>query len=88
MGVMPRQRRFTVVGTVPDGPLRCRLADRLVDLEPGMLLAGTDRVDHIEVKVANVYDAPRIADRDRRASSGRTTSRRTGPTSTSSCTRR
>jgi lipoprotein-releasing system permease protein len=33
-----------------------------VDLERGMLLAGTDRVDHIEVKVANVYDAPRIAD--------------------------
>ena len=27
-----------------------------------MLLAGTDRVDHIELKVANVYDAPRIAD--------------------------
>ena len=27
-----------------------------------MVLAGTDRVDHIEVKVADVYDAPRIAD--------------------------
>jgi lipoprotein-releasing system permease protein len=27
-----------------------------------MMLAGTDRVEHIEVKVANVYDAPRIAD--------------------------
>ena len=33
-----------------------------VDLDTGMVLAGTDRVDHIEVKVANVYDAPRIAD--------------------------
>ena len=33
-----------------------------VDLDTGMLLAGTDRVDHIEVKVANIYDAPRIAD--------------------------
>ena len=27
-----------------------------------MLLAGTDHVDHIELKVANIYDAPRIAD--------------------------
>jgi len=33
-----------------------------VDLDTGMVLAGTDRVDHIEVKVADVYDAPRIAD--------------------------
>jgi lipoprotein-releasing system permease protein len=33
-----------------------------VDLETGMLLAGTDRVDHIEVKVADIYDAQRIAD--------------------------
>ena len=27
-----------------------------------MLVAGTDRVEQIELKVANVYDAPRIAD--------------------------
>jgi lipoprotein-releasing system permease protein len=33
-----------------------------VSLEQGMRLAGTDRVDRIELKVANIYDAPRIAD--------------------------
>jgi lipoprotein-releasing system permease protein len=27
-----------------------------------MLLAATDRVEHIELKVADIYDAPRIAD--------------------------
>ena len=27
-----------------------------------MLLAATDHVEHIELKVANIYDAPRIAD--------------------------
>ena len=34
----------------------------LVSLDAGMRVAGTDRVARIELKVADVYDAPRIAD--------------------------
>jgi lipoprotein-releasing system permease protein len=62
MGVMPRQRRFQVVGTFRVGLYDIDSSTGLVGLEPGMLVAGTDRVDHIEVKLANAYDAPRVAD--------------------------
>ena len=62
MGVMPRQRRFKVVGIFRLGLYEVDAGSGFVDLERGMLLAGTDRVGHLEVKVANVYDAPRIAD--------------------------
>jgi len=62
MGVMPRQRRLKVVGLFRLGLYEVDAGSGFVDLERGMLLAGTDRVDHIEVKVASVYDAPRIAD--------------------------
>jgi lipoprotein-releasing system permease protein len=62
MGVMPRQRRLKVVGLFRMGLYEVDAGSGFVDLDTGMLLAGTDRVDHIEVKVANVYDAPRIAD--------------------------
>ena len=62
MGVMPRQRRMKVVGIFRMGLYEVDAGSGFVDLETGMALAGTDRVDHIEVKVANVYDAPRIAD--------------------------
>ena len=48
---------------VPHGAVPGRFAGSgFVDLDRGMLLAGTDRVEHIELKVANIYDAPRIAD--------------------------
>jgi lipoprotein-releasing system permease protein len=62
MGVMPRQRRFTLVGTFRVGLYDVDSSTGLVGLEAGMRVAGTERVDHIEVKVANAYDAPRIAD--------------------------
>ena len=62
MGVMPRQRRFKVVGTFRLGLYEVDNGTGLVSLESGMRLAGTDRVDRIELKVADVYDAPRIAD--------------------------
>ena len=65
MGVMPRQRRFKVVGIFRMGLYEVDAGSGFVDLERGMLLAGTDRVEHIELKVANVYDAPR----DRRSRS-------------------
>ena len=62
MGVMPRQRRFTLVGTFRVGLYDVDSSTGLVGLESGMLVAGTDQVAHIEVKVQDAYDAPRIAD--------------------------
>ncbi|HJU44934.1 MAG TPA: lipoprotein-releasing ABC transporter permease subunit [Vicinamibacterales bacterium] len=62
MGVMPRQRRFKLVGTFRLGLYDVDASTGLVGLESGMRLAGKDRIDHIEVKVADIYDAPRIAD--------------------------
>jgi len=62
MGVMPRQRRFKVAGTFRLGLYQVDSGTGLVSLETAMRLAGTDRVERIELKVANVYDAPRIAD--------------------------
>ena len=63
MGVMPRQRRFTVVGTFRLGLYDVDSTTGLVALGPGMRLAGVDKVDHIEVKIADIYDAPQVADR-------------------------
>lgn len=62
MGVMPRIRRFTVVGLFRMGLYEVDSGMGFVDVERGMMLAGTDRVEHIEVKLANAYDAPRVAD--------------------------
>ena len=62
MGIMPRQRRFKVVGTFRLGLYEVDSSAGLVGLDSGMRLVGRDRVDHLELKVANAYDAPRIAD--------------------------
>ncbi|HEX7283837.1 MAG TPA: ABC transporter permease, partial [Vicinamibacterales bacterium] len=62
MGVMPRMRRFKVVGTFRLGLYDVDSSTGLVALEPGMRLAGTENVDHIEVKVADIYNAPAMAD--------------------------
>jgi lipoprotein-releasing system permease protein len=62
MGVMPRQRRFKLVGIFRLGLYEVDAGSGFVDLERGMVLAGTDRVEHLELKVANIYDAPQIAD--------------------------
>jgi len=62
MGVMPRQRRFKVAGIFRMGFYEADAGFGFVDLDRGMLLAGTDVVEHIELKVANAYDAPQIAD--------------------------
>lgn len=63
MGVMPRQRRFVVTGLFRMGLYQVDAGAAFVDLDRGMLLAGTDRIEHIEVKLANAYDAPAMADR-------------------------
>lgn len=63
MGVMPRQRRFKVVGTFRLGLYEVDNSTGLVSLDSGMRIAGRDNVERIELKVADVYDAPRLADR-------------------------
>jgi lipoprotein-releasing system permease protein len=63
MGVMPRMRRFTVVGTFRLGFYDVDSTTGLVAMEPGLRLAGVDKVGHIEVKIADVYSAPQLADR-------------------------
>ncbi len=62
MGVMPRQRRFKVAGTFRLGLYEVDNSTGLVSLDAAMRLSGSGGVDRIELKVANVYDAPRIAD--------------------------
>jgi len=62
MGVMPRQRRFKVVGTFRLGLFEVDNGTGLVSLDSGMRIAGRDTVERIELKVADVYAAPRIAD--------------------------
>lgn len=62
MGVMPGFKRFTVVGLFKLGLYEVDAGSGFVDLDRGMIVAGTDRVEHIEVKVADIYAAPRIAD--------------------------
>jgi lipoprotein-releasing system permease protein len=62
MGVMPRMRRFKIVGTFRLGFFDVDSTIGLVAIEPGLRLAGVDKVSHIEVKIADVYSAPRVAD--------------------------
>jgi lipoprotein-releasing system permease protein len=62
MGMMPRQLRFKVVGTFRLGFLEFDSAYGFMSLENVAKLTGLPPVDHMELRVADVYDAPRIAD--------------------------
>lgn len=62
MGVMPRQRRFKVVGTFRLGLYEIDAGTGVVSLDQAMRLAGVERVDRIELKVADIYAAPAIAE--------------------------
>jgi len=62
MGVMPRQRRFRVAGTYKLGYFEFDQAYGFVNLDDGLRLAGADRVDHIELRVDDIYEAPRISE--------------------------
>ncbi len=63
MGVMPKQRRFTLVGVFRLGLYEVDSSTGYVSIDQALRLNGTDRIDRIELKVANIYDAPRVADR-------------------------
>jgi lipoprotein-releasing system permease protein len=63
MGVLPRQRRLRVVGTFRLGVFEFDQSFGFVSLPTAMRLTGKDKPDHIELKVADIYEAPAIADR-------------------------
>lgn len=63
MGVMPRQRRFTVVGIFRLGLFEFDQAYGFVTLESAGRLVGKTEPDHIELRVRDIYTAPEVADR-------------------------
>lgn len=63
MGVLPRQRRMTVAGTFRLGLFEFDQSYGFVSLPVAARLSGHDLPDHLELKVADIYEAPAIADR-------------------------
>ncbi len=62
MGVMPRQRRLTVVGIFQLGLFEFDQAYGFVTLATAGRLAGTTEPDHLELRVRDIYAAPAMAD--------------------------
>jgi lipoprotein-releasing system permease protein len=62
MGMMPRQRRFRVVGTFRVGLLEFDSAYGFVSLELAQRLTGKSGVDHLEARVRDIYRAPEISE--------------------------
>jgi lipoprotein-releasing system permease protein len=62
MGLMPRQRRVQIAGTFKLGLFEFDQAYGFVDLETAYLLTGHDQPDHLELRVADIYNAPVVAD--------------------------
>ena len=61
MGMLPRQRRLRVAGIYSLGLYEFDSSYGFVSLAFGRRLMGKDDVDLIQLRVANIYDAPRIA---------------------------
>jgi lipoprotein-releasing system permease protein len=60
MGMMPRQRRLKVAGVFRLGLYEFDQTYGFVTFDTALRLGGED--EHIELRVADIYDAPRIAD--------------------------
>lgn len=63
MGMAPRQRRLRIVGTFRLGLLEFDSAYGFVGLDTAARLAGTSQIERLEVRVADIYEAPQIAER-------------------------
>lgn len=63
MGVMPRQRRLTVVGIFRLGLFEFDQSFGYVTLATAGRLAGKTEPEHIELRVRDIYGAPAVADR-------------------------
>jgi lipoprotein-releasing system permease protein len=61
-GMMPRTRKFQVVGIFRFGLLEFDSAYAYVSLDMAARLTGHDTVDHLELRVNDLYAAPAIAD--------------------------
>jgi lipoprotein-releasing system permease protein len=62
MGMLPRQRRLRVVGTFRLGLAEFDQTWGFVSLPTAARLVGQEQIDHLELRVADIYDAPRVAD--------------------------
>ena len=62
MGMMPRTRRFRVVGTFRLGLVEFDSGYGFVSLDLAQRLTGKSGVDHLEARVVNIYRAPAISD--------------------------
>jgi lipoprotein-releasing system permease protein len=62
MGFMPRQKRVRIVGTFQLGLFEFDQSYGFVHLDTAYLLTGQTRPDHLEVRVADIYNAPVVAD--------------------------
>jgi lipoprotein-releasing system permease protein len=60
MGMMPRQRRLKVAGLFRLGLFEFDQSYGFVTFDTALRLGGTD--EHIELRVADIYQAPKIAD--------------------------
>lgn len=67
MGMMPRQRRVDVAGTFSLGLFEFDQAYGFVDLETAYRLTGQTRPDHLEIRVADIYQAAAVAESLQRA---------------------
>jgi lipoprotein-releasing system permease protein len=63
MGMLPRHRRLKIVGTFQLGFFEFDNAYGYVALDTAERVTGEPRPQHIEARVADVYQAPAIADR-------------------------
>ena len=62
MGLIPRTRRFRVAGTFKLGLYEYDSAMGVMSLEDAASLSGVEEPQLLELKVADVYDAPALAD--------------------------
>ena len=62
MGLMPQQRRVQVAGTFQLGLFEFDNAYGFVTLDTAYRLTGKDQPDHLELRVADIYNAPAVAD--------------------------
>lgn len=62
MGMMPQQRRLQIAGTFKLGLFEFDQAYGFVDLATAYRLTGKDQPDHLELRVADIYNAPEVAD--------------------------
>jgi lipoprotein-releasing system permease protein len=62
MGLMPQQRRVRIAGTFRLGLFEFDQAYGFVTLDTAYRLTGAHEPDHLELRVADIYKAPAVAD--------------------------